>query len=219
MVSSSLEVIFVFCLWGDSWGIAGAVSSPAGRAALGALTGGLPGAAIGYAAAQLADKTRGGRDPDKGILGISFGTSGGRSTAAPVGEGVGEGGDRGLAPVINPEAATSVGVGGVDNNPCPEGYIFDDTTMSCIIDPDINLTPEPEVPAYQMNPVVAPPTNYTQPTSGFIPTPLQPNQMNPLQAQLNQLNQAIRGQSTTAQPQMRGLSGVNTNRTGIMGAP
>jgi hypothetical protein len=139
-------------------------------------------------------------------LGLGFGTSGGGSTAASVGEG----GDQGLAPVINPG-------GSVDSNPCPEGYIFDEQTMSCVIDPDLDLMPE--TPTYRMDPVVTPPTNYTQPTSGFIPTPLQPNQVNPLQMQINQLNQAVRGPSTPAQPQMRGLSGVNTNRTGIMGAP
>jgi hypothetical protein len=105
----------------------------------------------------------------------------------------------------------------LDDDPCPEGYIFDEETMTCVIDPDLGL--QTEMPAYQMAPVMTPPENYTQPTSGFIPTPLRPNMQNPLQMQLNQLNQALRQRDTPAQPQMRGLAGANTNRTGIMGAP
>jgi hypothetical protein len=201
----------------EATGVAGAVSSPAGRAALGALTGGIPGAVLGYAAATNANNTRGGRDPDAGIMGLGFGTapSGNPGLLSGADEGFGGGGERGIIA----DAATDVtGGGGLPGgDPCPEGYIFDEETMTCIIDPDLGLTPE--MPAYRMDPVMTPPENYTQPTSGFIPTPLQPNMQNPLQMQLNQLNQALRQRDTPAQPQMRGLAGANTNRTGIMGAP
>ena len=203
----------------EATGVAGAVSSPAGRTALGALTGGIPGAVLGYAAATHANNTRDSRDPDAGIMGLGFGTapSGnpGVVSASGAGEGRGEGGDRGIDP-----GAVTGGTGGgglLDDDPCPEGYIFDEETMTCVIDPDLGLLPE--MPAYQMDPVMTPPENYTQPTSGFIPTPLQPNMQNPLQMQLNQLNQALQQRDTPAQTQMRGLAGANTNRTGIMGAP
>ncbi len=202
----------------EATGVAGAVSSPAGRAALGALTGGLPGAVLGYAAGTHANNTRGGRDPDAGIMGLGFGNSGLASASSDAFGGEGGGGEAGIFSGI--DAVRGAGISGGlfdDDDQCPEGYIFDEETMTCVIDPDLGLLPE--MPAYQMAPVMTPPENYTQPTSGFIPTPLQPNMQNPLQMQLNQLNQALQQRDTPAQTQMRGLAGANTNRTGIMGAP
>jgi hypothetical protein len=94
-------------------------------------------------------------------------------------------------------------------DPCPEGYIYDEEQMMCVIDPSAGLstTPEP-MPTYELppvNPVEAGGTSdYTQAMNTFIPTPLQPAPPSAIDQRLSQLEQALQRSQSTA-------------RTGIMG--
>jgi len=101
-------------------------------------------------------------------------------------------------------------------DPCPDGYVYDEDQMMCVIDPDTGLLPDsPSAPTYELpDPMnVTPGGNpgYTQPIGNFIPTPLQPMAPNPIQQQLTQMNQMMRGPQQ--QQQRSGLAGANT---GIM---
>lgn len=195
----------------DASGFAGAVSSPMGRAAIGALTGGLPGAVTGYAAATHADKSRDGRDPDKGFLGMEFGNNQSTDTSN-----VGMGGER-------PEKDTAVSA----SDPCPEGYVYDQEQLMCVIDTDIGVdfntdfntdfVPRPAIDYRLPNPMDVSrggTSNYTQQVGNFIPTPLQPVAPNPIQQQLNQLSRAM-GAPPQQQQRPSGLAGAIT---GIMQA-
>jgi hypothetical protein len=116
-------------------GIAEQVSSPMGRAVIGALAGGLPGAVMGYAAATRADKGRADRDPDKGLLGFQFGGNQDpetQTTETPRDEpmyGMGDESPTGTVDQIVAEEEE------VEIDPCPEGYILDAETSTCVIDP------------------------------------------------------------------------------------
>ena len=115
-----------------------------GRAAIGAITGGLPGALMGYSAATRADKNRDDRDPTKGLLGRSFrGDSSDESRSEGTAEDTlygmsGMGGESGevsntataLDALANVDAAAAA-----DVDPCPEGYVLDLETSTCVIDP------------------------------------------------------------------------------------
>jgi hypothetical protein len=101
-------------------------------------------------------------------------------------------------------------------DPCPDGYVYDEDQMMCVIDPDTGLLPDtPSAPTYELpDPMnVTPGGNpgYTQPIGNFIPTPLQPMAPNPIQQQLTQMNRMMRGPQQ--RQQQSGLAGANT---GIM---
>ena len=169
-------------------GIAEQVSSPMGRAAIGALAGGLPGAVMGYAAATRADKGRADRDPDKGLLGFQFGGDQDpetQTTETPRDEpmyGMGDESPTGTVDQIVAEEEVEI-------DPCPEGYILDAETSTCVIDPFqipfadapapgsdgfVTLPPaQPQLSAYtQANPMAGLPSlSPVQGSSFSVPTP------------------------------------------------
>jgi len=104
-------------------------------------------------------------------------------------------------------------------DPCPEGYVYDQEQLMCIIDTstDIGVAPitNTGVDYALPDPMdVSPGGNpsYTQQMGNFIPTPLQPLAPNPLQQQLNQLSRSV-GAPAQQQPRPIGLAGANS---GIM---
>ena len=102
-------------------------------------------------------------------------------------------------------------------DPCPEGYVYDQEQLMCVIDTDVGIPrdPRPSVEYNLPDPNdVVPGGNpgYTQPVGNFIPTPLQPTAPNPIQQQLNQLSRSI-GAPPQQQQRPGGLAGANT---GIM---
>ena len=114
-------------------------------------------------------------------------------------------------------------------DPCPEGYVYDPEQLMCVMDTmgygmgDImDPVVRPSTPVAPSNYSTPDPMNvspggnpgYTQPMGNFIPTPLQPNPINPLQQQLSRLSRSISGPQQQG-PQRRGLSAANT---GIMQA-
>mgnify|MGYP003642545303 FL=1 len=169
-------------------GIAEQVSSPMGRAAIGALAGGLPGAVMGYAAATRADKGRADRDPDKGLLGFQFGGDQDpetQTTETPRDEPMYGMGDESPTGTVDQIVAEEE----VDVDPCPEGYILDAETNTCVIDPFqipfadapapgsdgfVTLPPaQPQLSAYtQANPMAGLPSlSPVQGSSFSVPTP------------------------------------------------
>ena len=169
-------------------GIAEQVSSPMGRAAIGALAGGLPGAVMGYAAATRADKGRADRDPDKGLLGFQFGGDQDpetQTTETPRDEPMYGMGDESPTGTVDQIVAEEE----VDVDPCPEGYILDAETSTCVIDPFqipfadapapgsdgfVTLPPaQPQLSAYtQANPMAGLPSlSPVQGSSFSVPTP------------------------------------------------
>tara|TARA_R110000803_G_scaffold94415_2_gene162062 strand:- start:4733 stop:5722 length:990 start_codon:yes stop_codon:yes gene_type:complete len=104
-------------------------------------------------------------------------------------------------------------------DPCPEGYVYDQEQLMCIIDTstDIGVAPitNTGVDYALPDPMdVSPGGNpgYTQQMGNFIPTPLQPLAPNPIQQQLNQLSRSV-GAPAQQQPRPIGLAGANS---GIM---
>ena len=75
-------------------------------------------------------------------------------------------------------------------DPCPEGYKMDPETNACVIDPDIGMGPPVFTPS-DPNAGSAGSPGYTQPIGNFIPTPLQPNPVNPMQQQLNNITKSL----------------------------
>jgi len=110
---------------------------------------------------------------------------------------IGSGGDE-QSNIIG-ELATEV----VD--PCPEGYKMDPVTNACVIDPDIGMGPPVFTPS-DPNAAVGGSPGYTQPMGNFIPTPLQPNPVNPMQQQLNNLTRSLQPQQN--QQAAGGLAGI-----------
>lgn len=110
------------------------------------------------------------------------------------------------------------------SDPCPEGYMYDTEQLMCVIDtmgdgmdPVAPVAPVAPVNYSLPDPMNVTPgggTNYTQPMGNFIPTPLQPNPVNPIQQQLSRLSKSMSGPQQQG-PQRRGLSAANT---GIMQA-
>ena len=102
-------------------------------------------------------------------------------------------------------------------DPCPEGYVYDQEQLMCVIDTDVG-DPSASRPSVEYNlpdpNAVVPGGNpgYTQQMGNFIPTPLQPTAPNPIQQQLNQLSRSI-GAPQPQQQRPGGLAGANT---GIM---
>ena len=99
-------------------------------------------------------------------------------------------------------------------DPCPPGYVYDDEKLMCVMDPDADPVGAGGVDYTIPDPMAVSPggnPGYTQPVGNFIPTPLQPTPMNPIQMQLNQLAGSMRGPQQP--PQRSGLSGA---KTGIM---
>jgi len=113
---------------------------------------------------------------------------------------------------------TGMGGGGGDNNdivqdlvtdiadPCPEGYKMDPVTNACVIDPDIGIGAPVFTPQDPNAVAGGGGTGYTQPIGNFIPTPLQPNKMNPMQQQLNALTKSLQPQQN--QQLAGGLAGI-----------
>ena len=100
-------------------------------------------------------------------------------------------------------------------DPCPPGYVYDDEKLMCVMDPDADPVGAGGVDYTIPDPMAVSPggnPGYTQPVGNFIPTPLQPTPMNPIQMQLNQLAGSMRGPQQPP-PQRSGLSGA---KTGIM---
>jgi len=110
---------------------------------------------------------------------------------------IGSGGDE-QSNIIG-ELATEV----VD--PCPEGYKMDPETNACVIDPDIGMGPPVFTPS-DPNAAVGGSPGYTQPMGNFIPTPLQPNPVNPMQQQLNNITRSLQPQQN--QQMAGGLAGI-----------
>ena len=108
-------------------------------------------------------------------------------------------GDGGVQSNIIGELATEV----VD--PCPEGYKMDPVTNACVIDPDIGMGPPVFTPS-DPNAAVGGSPGYTQPIGNFIPTPLQPNPVNPMQQQLNNITRSLQPQQN--QQMAGGLAGI-----------
>ena len=110
------------------------------------------------------------------------------------------------------------GGGGGDNNdiiqelatevldPCPEGYKMDPVTNACVIDPDIGIGGPVFTPQDPNAVAGGGGIGYTQPIGNFIPTPLQPTQMNPIQQQLNALTKSLQPQQN--QQLAGGLAGI-----------
>jgi len=90
-------------------------------------------------------------------------------------------------------------------DPCPEGYKMDPETNACVIDPDIGMGPPVFTPS-DPNAAVGGSPGYTQPMGNFIPTPLQPNPVNPMQQQLNNLTRSLQPQQN--QQAAGGLAGI-----------
>jgi len=90
-------------------------------------------------------------------------------------------------------------------DPCPEGYKMDPETNACVIDPDIGMGPPVFTPS-DPNAAVGGSPGYTQPMGNFIPTPLQPNPVNPMQQQLNNLTRSLQPQQN--QQMAGGLAGI-----------
>lgn len=121
---------------------------------------------------------------------------------------------------MNDSSNDGAGAGALDPSmdPCPEGYVYDQEQLMCVIDTEVGIFP-PVQPAPSVNYTLPDPMNvspggnpgYTQPVGNFIPTPLQPGPINPIQQQLNQLSRQMR--PAQIQQQAPGLSGANT---GIM---
>jgi len=111
---------------------------------------------------------------------------------------IGSGGDDEQSNIIG-ELVTEV----VD--PCPEGYKMDPETNACVIDPDIGMGPPVFTPS---DPNAGSPGSpgYTQPMGNFIPTPLQPNPVNPMQQQLNNITRSLQPQQN--QQMAGGLAGI-----------
>jgi len=90
-------------------------------------------------------------------------------------------------------------------DPCPEGYKMDPVTNACVIDPDIGMGPPVFTPS-DPNAAVGGSPGYTQPIGNFIPTPLQPNPVNPMQQQLNNLTRSLQPQQN--RQAAGGLAGI-----------
>ena len=90
-------------------------------------------------------------------------------------------------------------------DPCPEGYKMDPETNACVIDPDIGMGPPVFTPS-DPNAAVGGSPGYTQPIGNFIPTPLQPNPVNPMQQQLNNITRSLQPQQN--QQMAGGLAGI-----------
>jgi len=93
-------------------------------------------------------------------------------------------------------------------DPCPEGYKMDPETNACMIDPDIGMGGPVFTPS-DPNAAVGGSSGYTQPMGNFIPTPLQPAPMNPMQQQLNALTSALQPKQN---PQMQAGLGALPRR-------
>jgi len=90
-------------------------------------------------------------------------------------------------------------------DPCPEGYKMDPETNACMIDPDIGMG-GPVFTPQDPNAAVGGGSGYTQPMGNFIPTPLQPAPINPMQQQLNALTKSLQPQQN--QQLAGGLAGI-----------
>jgi len=94
-------------------------------------------------------------------------------------------------------------------DPCPEGYKMDPVTNACVIDPDIGIGGPVFTPQDPNAVAGGAGTGYTQVTNSFIPTPLQPNQRNPVQQQLSALTSALQPKQN---PQMQAGLGALPRR-------
>jgi len=94
-------------------------------------------------------------------------------------------------------------------DPCPEGYKMDPETKACMIDPDIGIGGPVFTPQDPNAVAGGADTGYTQVTNNFIPTPLQPAPMNPMQQQLNALTSALQPKQN---PQMQAGLGALPRR-------
>ena len=119
------------------------------------------------------------------------------ATRANMGTGMGGGGDNND---IVQDLVTDIA------DPCPEGYKMDPVTNACVIDPDIGIGGPVFTPQDPNAVAGGGGTGYTQPIGNFIPTPLQPNKMNPMQQQLNALTKSLQPQQN--QQLAGGLAGI-----------
>lgn len=99
----------------------------------------------------------------------------------------------------------------IEMDPCPEGFTYDEESFACVPKednavPNVGTTPvDPVTPRPNPQPAITP---YTPYTNTFIPTPLQPYQMDPVQQQLSALKKAVQP-SQGPRPRPRpGLAGI-----------
>tara|TARA_R100000951_G_scaffold80992_2_gene68764 strand:- start:202 stop:1176 length:975 start_codon:yes stop_codon:yes gene_type:complete len=98
----------------------------------------------------------------------------------------------------------------IEMDPCPEGFVYDEEAFACVPKEDnySRVNPDPVPPPIAAQPSSPPITPYTPYTNTFIPTPLQPYQMDPVQQQLSALKKAVQP-SQGPRPRPRpGLAGI-----------
>ena len=124
------------------------------------------------------------------------------ASRANMGTGMGGGGGGGTNDIVQ-DLVTGIA------DPCPEGYKMDPVTNACVIDPDIGIGGPVFTPQDPNAVAGGAGTGYTQVTNSFIPTPLQPNQINPVQQQLSALTSALQPKQN---PQMQAGLGALPRR-------
>lgn len=98
----------------------------------------------------------------------------------------------------------------IEMDPCPEGFVYDEEAFACVPKEDnySRVNPDPVPPPIAAQSSSPPITPYTPYTNTFIPTPLQPYQMDPVQQQLSALKKAVQP-SQGPRPRPRpGLAGI-----------
>lgn len=97
----------------------------------------------------------------------------------------------------------------IEMDPCPEGFTYDEESFACVpvednAAPNVGTTPvDPVTPRPSPQPAITP---YTPYTNTFIPTPLQPYTMDPMQKQLSDLKKSL--QPKQAPRPRPGLAGI-----------